>query len=244
MSVKTPIATPTIDALAADGLRYTSFHTTAMCSTTRAALLTGRNHHSVGMGCLANFDSGFPGYRGKISREAGALPEILRAAGYGTYMVGKWHNTAEHHVSPAADRSSWPLSRGFDRFYGFLGGETHYFAPAQLVEDNAFLDHDVYRDGYYASDDWTDKAIGWLKAHASASPGKPLFLYVAHNAPHAPLHAKAADLARYAGAYDAGWDAIRTARFERQQREGLYARTPALPGRTTASTASTVTRPR
>src|SRR6187455_3331079 len=161
----------------------------------------------------------------------GTAPARSRSTRYATYMVGKWHNTAEHHVSPSADRSSWPLARGFDRFYGFLGGETHYFAPAQLVEDNAFCDHDVYRDGYYASDDWTDKAIGWLKAHASASPRKPLFLYVAHNAPHAPLHAKPGDLARYTGAYDAGWDAIRARRFARQQREGLFARTPALPGR-------------
>ena len=226
------IATPAIDRLAARGLRFAHYTTVPMCTPARAALLTGRNPHAVGCGWLTFNDPGYPGYRaGEIALDAPTLPELLRTAGYATYMVGKWHNTAEHHVAPSADRSSWPLSRGFDRFYGFLGGETHYFAPAQLVEDNAFLDHDVYRDGYYASDDWTDKAIGWLKAHASASPGKPLFLYVAHNAPHAPLHAKAADLACYAGAYDAGWDAIRAQRFDRQCREGLFAHPPSLPGR-------------
>jgi arylsulfatase len=226
------IATPAIDRLAARGLRFANYTTVPMCTPARAALLTGRNPHAVGCGWLTFNDPGFPGYRaGEIAPGQPTLPEILRDAGYATYMVGKWHNTAEHHVAPSADRSSWPLSRGFDRFYGFLGGETHYFAPAQLVEDNAFLDHDVYRDGYYASDDWTDKAIGWLKAHASGSPAKPLFLYVAHNAPHAPLHAKARDLARYAGAYDAGWDAVRAARFARQRRDGLFARPPTLPGR-------------
>ena len=226
------IATPAIDRLAARGLRFAHYTTVPMCTPARAALLTGRNPHAVGCGWLTFNDPGYPGYRaGEIALDAPTLPELLRTAGYATYMVGKWHNTAEHHVAPSADRSSWPLSRGFDRFYGFLGGETHYFAPAQLVEDNAFLDHDAYREGYYASDDWTDKAIGWLKAHASASPGKPLFLYVAHNAPHAPLHAKAADLACYAGAYDAGWDAIRAQRFHRQCREGLFAHPPSLPGR-------------
>lgn len=146
-------------------------------------------------------------------------------------MVGKWHNTAEHNVAPAADRGSWPLSRGFDRFYGFLGGETHYFAPAQLVSDNTFLDHDVYRDGYYCTDDWTDQAIAFVKEHASAAPGKPFFLYVAHNAPHAPLHAKPADLARYRGAYDAGWDALRAARLAAQVERGVFASAPALPPR-------------
>ena len=124
-----PIRTPTIDALAAGGLRYTGFHTTAMCSTTRAALLTGRNHHSVGMGCLANFDSGFPGYRGKITHEAGTLPEMLRAQGYGTYMVGKWHATPLSQVGASGPFDGWPLGRGFNRYYGFMDAETDQFSP-------------------------------------------------------------------------------------------------------------------
>ncbi|MEP7276480.1 MAG: sulfatase-like hydrolase/transferase, partial [Betaproteobacteria bacterium] len=226
------IRTAAIDALAAQGLRFANYTTVPMCTPARAALLTGKNPHAVGCGWLTFNDPGFPGYRaGEMTRDTPTLAELLRAQGYSTYMVGKWHNTAEHNVAPSADRSSWPLARGFDRFYGFLGGETHYFAPAQLVEDNAFLDHDVYRDGYYCTDDWTDKAIGWLKDHASASPAKPLFLYVAHNAPHAPLHAKAADLARYAGAYDDGWDAARAARLARQNAGGLFDVPPALPPR-------------
>ena len=224
------IRTQAIDSLAAHGLRFSHYTTVPMCTPARAALLTGRNPHAVGCGWLTFNDPGYPGYRaGEIAREAPTLAELLRARGYSTYAIGKWHNTAEHNVSPSADRSSWPLQRGFDRFYGFLGGETHYFAPAQLVEDNAFLDHDAYRDGYYCTDDWTDKAIGWMKAHAAASPSKPLFLYVAHNAPHAPLHAKPEDLERYRGAYDEGWDAIRAARAQRQRELSLFERDPALP---------------
>ena len=226
------IRTPRIDALAAGGLRFANYTTVPMCTPARAALLTGRNPHAVGCGWLTFNDPGYPGYRaGEIARDVPTLAELLRANGYSTYAVGKWHNTAEHNVTPSADRSSWPLSRGFDRFYGFIGGETHYFAPAQLIEDNAFLDHDVYRDGYYCTDDWTDKAIGWIEAHASASPGRPMFLYVAHNAPHAPLHARPADLDRYAGAYDAGWDRIRAERFRRQRQLGLLPERCALPPR-------------
>ena len=218
------IRTHAIDRLAANGLRFSQYTTVPMCTPARAALLTGRNPHAVGCGWLTFNDPGYPGYRaGEIAQQAPTLAELLRAQGYSTYAVGKWHNTAEHNVAPSADRSSWPLQRGFDRFYGFLGGETHYFAPAQLVEDNAFLDHDVYRDAYYCTDDWTDKAIAWMKAHASASPAKPLFLYVAHNAPHAPLHAKEEDLARYRGAYDEGWDAIRERRIARQRELNLFA---------------------
>ena len=143
------IRTPAIDRMAACGVRFANYTTVPMCTPARAALLTGKNPHAVGCGWLTFNDPGFPGYRsGEITRDTPTLAEILRAQGWSTYMVGKWHNTAEHNVAPAADRSSWPLSRGFDRFYGFVGGETHYFAPAQLVSDNAFLDHDVYRDGY------------------------------------------------------------------------------------------------
>ena len=119
-----PIRTPVIDALAAGGLRYTGFHTTAMCSTTRAALLTGRNHHSVGVGCLANFNSGYPGYRGKIAREAGTLAEMLKSHAYRSYMVGKWHVTPLTESGATGPFDGWPLGRGFDRFYGFLDAET------------------------------------------------------------------------------------------------------------------------
>ena len=134
-----PIRTPTIDRLAAEGLRYSGFHTTAMCSTTRAALLTGRNHHSVGVGCLANFDSGYPGYRGKIAREAGTIAEMLRAHAYRNYMIGKWHVTPLTESGATGPFDGWPLGRGFDRFYGFLDAETDQYAP-ELVSDNAHID--------------------------------------------------------------------------------------------------------
>src|SRR4051812_31740853 len=124
-----PIWTPTIDAVAGRGLRYRGFHTTSMCSTTRAALLTGRNHHSVGVGCLANFDSGYPGYRGKIAREAGTLAEMLRPHGYRNYMLGKWHVTPLTESGATGPVDGWPLGRGFDRFYGFLDAETDQYAP-------------------------------------------------------------------------------------------------------------------
>ena len=134
-----PIRTPNIDAIAAEGLRYTGFHTTAMCSTTRTALLTGRNHHAAGVGCLANFDSGQPGYRGKISREAGTVAEMLRLHGYRNYMFGKWHVTPLTQSGATGPYDGWPLGRGFDRFYGFMDAETDQYAP-ELVRDNTPID--------------------------------------------------------------------------------------------------------
>jgi arylsulfatase len=216
------IATPNIDRLAANGLRFANYTTVPMCTPARAALLTGKNPHSVGCGWLTFNDPGYPGYRGgEIAEDAPTLAELLREQHYSTYAAGKWHNTAEHNVVPSADRSAWPLQRGFDRFYGFIGGETHYFAPFHVIEDNAMVDHDRYADDYYCTDDWTDAALAWLKQHVSATPDKPFFLYLPYNAPHAPLHAKPQDLARYRGRYDAGWDAIRDARIRRQRESGL-----------------------
>ena len=226
------ICTPHIDALAAHGLRFSQYTTVPMCTPARAALLTGKNPHAVGCGWLTFNTPGYPGYQaGEISGDAPTMAELLRSHGYSTYAVGKWHNTAEYNVAPAADRASWPLQRGFDRFYGFIGGETHYFAPAQLVEDNALVDRDTYPADYYCSDDFTDTAIRWVTSHVSSSPEKPFFLYLPFNAPHAPLQPKRADLARYAGAYDAGWDIVRAERVERQRALGLHARAFAMPGR-------------
>jgi arylsulfatase A-like enzyme len=227
------IRTPHIDALAAGGLRFSNYTTVPMCTPARAALLTGKNPHAVGCGWLTFNLPGYPGYQaGEISRDAPTLAELLRANGYSTYAVGKWHNTADYKVLPSGDRASWPLARGFDRFYGFIGGETHYFAPAQLVSDNTLVECDGYHDGYYCTDDWTDTAIAWLKAHVSSSPDKPFFLYLPYNAPHAPLHAKDADLARYADVYEGGWDAVREARVARQRAMGLHARQWQLPAPT------------
>src|SRR3954469_6398698 len=160
-----PIRTPTLDRLAAQGLRYTGFHTTAMCSTTRAALLTGRNHHSVGMGCLANFDSGLPGYRGKLAPSAGTLAEILRPTGYRNYMVGKWHVTSVPETGPTGPFDGWPLGRGFDRFYGFMDAETDQFSP-EVVRDNSHVTAPgTYQTGYHLTEDLADNAIGYLTDH-------------------------------------------------------------------------------
>ena len=168
-----PIATPAIDAIAGRGLRYTGFHTTAMCSTTRAALLTGRNHHSVGVGCLANFDSGFPGYRGKLAREAGTLPEMLRPHGYRNYMLGKWHVTSLTESGATGPFDGWPLGRGFDRFYGFMDAETDQYAP-ELVRDNTPVDPPgSFATGYHLTSDLVDQGIRYIADHVGDNEETP-----------------------------------------------------------------------
>ena len=227
------ISTPNVDALAAGGLRFTGYTTVPMCTPARAALLTGKDPHSVGCGWLTHNDPGVPGYRaGEIASDAPTLAELMRAGGWSTWAVGKWHNTPDHQVHAAADRSSWPLQRGFDRFYGFMGAETNFFSPGHLIEGNDFVTRDAYPPDYFSSDDWTDRALSWMRAHRSGDSRKPFFLYVAHNAPHVPLQAKASDLERYRGVYDAGWDAIRAQRFERQRETGVIPTDWRLPGPT------------
>jgi arylsulfatase A-like enzyme len=212
------IRTPNIDALAAGGLKFTGYTTVPMCTPARAAMLTGKNPHAVGCGWLTHANPGYPGYlAGEMSKDAPTLAELLRGNGYATYAVGKWHNTADYHVTSSADRSAWPLQRGFDRFYGFLGAETNFFSPGQLVEGNELVCNEAYPDHYYCSNDWTDRALRYLRAHQAASPEQPFFFYLAHNAPHVPLHAPADDIARYDGVYDAGWDVVRKARYARQK---------------------------
>ncbi|WP_341892446.1 sulfatase-like hydrolase/transferase, partial [Variovorax sp. YR752] len=158
------IQTPHIDALAAHGLRFTGYTTVPMCTPARAAMMTGKNPHSVGCGWLTHNNPGYPGYQaGEISLDAPTLPELLREAGYATYAVGKWHNTADYHVSAAASRTAWPLQRGFDHFYGFLGAETHFFSPGQLIEGNDVADIDELPKDYYCTDDWTDRSIKYLR---------------------------------------------------------------------------------
>ncbi len=216
------MSTPTVDRLAAHGIRFTGYTTVPMCTPARAALLTGRNPHAVGSGWLASNDPGYPGYQaGEISRQVPTLAEILKANGYATMAIGKWHNTPTHKVGVAADRSSWPNHRGFDRFYGFLGAETSYFEPEHLIEGDTFVAVDDYPDDYYSTDDWTDRAIVYLKEHLASEPDRPFFLYLAENAPHVPLHAKRVDRERTAGRYDDGWDALRRRRLESQQAMGL-----------------------
>ncbi|MCC6918672.1 MAG: arylsulfatase [Alphaproteobacteria bacterium] len=225
------IDTPAIDAIAARGLRYSGFHTTAMCSTTRAALLTGRNHHSVGVGCLANFDSGYPGYRGKIAREAGTLPEMLRPHGYRTYMVGKWHVTPTHETGPAGPVDGWPLARGFDRFYGFMDAETDQYAP-ELVRDNTpVAPPGTYQTGYHLTEDLTNEAIRFVADHHAAKPDAPFLLWLAYGACHAPHQAPQELIRKYDARFAHGWDEERAARLKRQIALCLVPEGTALPGR-------------
>ncbi|RAK60834.1 arylsulfatase [Phenylobacterium hankyongense] len=226
-----PIRTPTIDALAAGGLRYSGFHTTAMCSTTRAALLTGRNHHSVGMGCLANFDSGYPGYRGKIAHEAGTLPEMLRPHGYRNYMVGKWHVTSLTESGPTGPFDGWPLGRGFDRYYGFMDAETDQYAP-ELVRDNTAIDPPGgYADGYHLTADLVDESIRYLADHMADAPQTPWLLWLAFGACHAPHQAPKEIIESYDPVFAGGWDVERERRLARQKALGIVPADTRLPPR-------------
>ncbi|MEK7345745.1 MAG: arylsulfatase [Pseudomonadota bacterium] len=219
------IATPHIDAIAERGLRFNHYTTHPICSSARAALLTGCNAHAVATGWLSNNNPGFPGYFGDIPFEAATLPEVLRDAGYATIGVGKWHNSNNSTVPNA----SWPTGRGFERFYGFLEGETSFFHPARLMLNNMVLPIDNYPEGYYSTDDWTDQSVRFIKEIRHDEPQRPFFLYLAHNAMHSPLQAKPGDIAKYHGRYDAGWDVIRQQRLDKQKALGLVPADTRLP---------------
>lgn len=225
------ISTPALDRVAARGLRLSNYHTTSVCSPARAAFLTGLNPHRAGYASVANFDPGFPGFTMEIGDDVPTLPESLRAAGYATFAVGKWHLTRDAAMHDAASRSSWPLQRGFDRFYGILEGLTNLHHPHRLISDNSPVEIDRYPDGYYLPDDITDHAISFIKGLRANDRQKPFFLYVAHNAVHAPLMAKPEDIAKYRGRYEAGWDALREDRFARQIASGLFPEGTRLPDR-------------
>ena len=213
------IRTPAIDRLAGRGLRYTNFHVTAMCSPTRTCLLTGRNHHAAGMGYLADFDTGFDNARGAISPRAATLAEMLREGGYGTYALGKWHLVPPSECSPAGPFDNWPTQRGFDRFYGFLGGEDDQWAP-ELWYDQHHVPPPA-RDGYHLSEDLAERAQEFLSDHLSATPQRPFFLYLAFGACHAPHQAPREFLDRYRGAFDEGWDVERDKVLARQKEMGI-----------------------
>jgi arylsulfatase A-like enzyme len=213
------IDTPNIDRLAATGVRLANFHTTALCSPTRACLLTGRNHHSCGMGRITDLAMGYPGYNGRIPHANGFLPEILGAAGYLPCAVGKWHLTPDDETHMAAPRDTWPCGRGFQRWYGFHGGETHQLVPA-LFEDNHAVPASP-RIGYHLSEDIADRAIRYLGELRSADADKPFFLYFATGACHSPHQAPRTWIDRFEGRFDQGWDAWREATFARQLAMGL-----------------------
>jgi arylsulfatase A-like enzyme len=215
------IATPNIDKLAANGLRYTNFHTTALCSPTRAALMTGCNHHSVGMRGLANWNTGFPNCTGTVSKNAATIAEVLRPTGYSTFAVGKWHLTPMEQTSPAGPFDQWPLARGFDRYYGFLEGETDQWHPDLTSDNHSVMPPKTPDEGYHLSEDLIDQAIEMVKTQKAAVAEKPFFLYVAFGATHAPHQAPKKYIDKYRGKFDAGWDVVRQQWYERQIKLGI-----------------------
>ncbi len=225
------IRTPNIDALAARGVRYANFHVTPLCSPTRAALLTGLNSHAAGVGFVSNVDPGFPGYVSELPRNQPTLAEIFRDNGYSTLMLGKWHLSKDSDISEAGDHGSWPLQRGFDEFYGFLDPMTNLHQPHRLLDGNSVVHVDEYPEGYYLTDDLTDRAVRMIKGVKAANPRKPFFMYFAHGAVHAPLLAKREDIERYRGRYNGGWDRLREERLARQVELGLVAPGTRLPAR-------------
>lgn len=216
------IPTPNLDQLATDGVRFTQFYTAGRCCPTRASALTGLYQHEAGVGYMA-MDFKVRSYRGELSRRSVTLAEVLGASGYGTYLSGKWHLTPNNQ--PKASRDSWPLQRGFDRFYGTIHGSENFFRPTRMVRDNERIPPESYPflddPDYYLTDDTTREAIAQLEEHRETQPDKPFFLYLAYHAPHWPLQAPEELVERFRGKYDEGWDVLRTRRFLRQQELGL-----------------------
>jgi arylsulfatase A-like enzyme len=213
------VATPAMDALAAAGLRYRNFHTTAMCSPTRACLLTGRNHHTCAMGGITDLAMGFPGYNGRIPRSCGFVSEVLRQRGWATFAVGKWHLTPADEIHAGASRDRWPLGQGFERYHGFLGGETNQFFP-DLVVDNSQVAFEP-PPGYHLTEDLVGRAAAMVTDLRAADPTKPFFLYLALGACHAPHQAPREWIDRYRGRFDDGWDAWRARTHARQLAMGI-----------------------
>jgi arylsulfatase len=210
-----------LDGLAAGGLRYTNFHTTALCSPTRACLLTGRNHHSNGMGRVIELATGFPGYDARLPRANGLLPEILVPHGYATFAVGKWHLTPEDECHLAAPRARWPLGRGFERFYGFFGGETHQFAPALVADNHQIEPPRSIAAGYHLTEDLVDRGIAMVRDLRAVDSEKPFFMYFCPGACHSPHQAPREWIEGYRGQFDAGWDRWRDATLARQIAMGV-----------------------
>ena len=224
------IDTPNVDALAAGGLQFTNFHVTPLCSPTRAALLTGRSQHAVGMRGVSNWRTGFPHQLGHITNSAATIAEVLKAEGYATFCTGKWHLAPTQDISAAGPFDQWPLARGFDRFYGFLEGETDQFHP-ELVRDNSHIDQPATpEDGYHVSEDLIDQMLQMINDSKGIRPDRPFFAYVPFGATHAPHQAPQEYLDKYRGRYDEGWDVIRQRWYERQVELGVIeASTPLAP---------------
>jgi arylsulfatase A-like enzyme len=239
-----PIETPNIDRIAADGARYTQWHTTALCSPTRSCLLTGRNHTRNSMACITEGCIGFPNGSGTIPPENGMLSEILGELGWNTYMVGKWHLCPADEMNLAAPRRNWPSGRSFERWYGFLGAETNQWYP-DLVYDNHPVDQPKSpEEGYHFTEDITDKALEFIKDAKAIAPDKPFFLYYAPGACHAPHHAPKEWIEQFKGRFDAGYEAMREQTLARQKDMGLVPRDTELPPINPVGTPSTFTGPK
>ncbi len=214
-----PVPTPALDRLAKGGLRYNRFHTTAICSSTRAALLTGRNSHAAGVGAVLNSVQPYRGRAGLMTPETATVAEILRQHGYATSAFGKWHLTPDHEASPMGPFDRWPTGMGFETFYGFLGGETHQFEPT-LFEGTRPVSRPPGSD-YHVTTDLANRAIEWVHLQRSLRPQQPFLLYLAPGATHAPLHAPKAFIDRFSGRFDEGWDVARERAFARQKKLGV-----------------------
>jgi arylsulfatase A-like enzyme len=215
-----PIPTPAFDKLAKRGIKYNRFHTTALCSPTRAALITGRNHHSCSTGVIMEMATGFPGYNSLMSRQCGTIAEILRMLGYSTAWFGKNHNVPDWHTSAAGPFTYWPTGLGFNYFYGFLGGDTNQFFPA-AYENTTPIEPYLGKKDYHFDKDMSDQAIRWIRQQHALAPEKPFFAYYAPGACHAPHHAPKEWIAKFKGKFDQGWDKVRDETLERQIKLGV-----------------------
>jgi len=216
-----PVRTPTFERLAAEGLRFNRFHTTALCSPTRQALLTGRNHHAVGMGGITEIATSAPGYNSIRPNTAAPLAEILRLNGYSTAQFGKCHEVPVWETSPIGPFRQWPTGSGFEHFYGFIGGETNQYAPA-IYRDTVPVEPDrTPEEGYHFTEDMTDQAIGWVRQQKALAPDKPFFVYYAPGATHAPHHVPKEWSDKYKGQFDQGWDRLREQTLARQKELGV-----------------------
>ena len=216
-----PIQTPNLDELAKNGLRFNNMHTTALCSPTRSCILTGRNHHSNAMSCITEGSTGYPGGNGYIPFENGFLSETLLQHGYNTFAIGKWHLTPADQASAAGPYDRWPLGRGFERYYGFLGGDTHQYYPELIYDNHSVEPPKTPEEGYHLTADLVDKAISFVADAKQVAPDKPFFLYFCPGATHAPHHVPKEWADKYKGQFDDGWDAYREKVFARQKELGI-----------------------
>ena len=223
------VNTPNIDKLAKGGLQFTNFHTTSLCSPSRAVLLTGKNHHQLGMAAITEAATGYPGNFGTIPKSSVLVPEVLKLNGFNTMAFGKWHLTPYTAYTQAGPFTNWPLGSGFERFYGFLGGETDQYAPL-LIQDNSFIDI-PQKEGYHLSEDLVDKTIQAIKDQQQGNTGRRFFTYLALGANHAPLHAPKVYIEKYKGKFDMGWDKAREEIFARQKAMKIIPEDTQLPER-------------